>query len=110
MDVNKSLILKYTRGQLCGLPCLHKQRQQVPTTIAHRSRCRPPSALQSKDPYKVLQITPGSSLADIKAAYYQKIKLLHPDVNENDTTEEAVHLNIAYATLLQGRNFGLIPY
>ena len=56
------------------------------------------------DPYKVLKISPGSSLTDIKAAYYQQMKKLHPDVNaERDTTEDAVELNIAYTALLQGK-------
>ena len=81
---------------------LYKHHHLLKSFSARTTRLKPPSALQSSDPYKVLQVTPGSSLEDIKAAYYQKIKLLHPDVNEQDTTEEAVALNIAYSTLLQG--------
>lgn len=80
---------------------IHKQ--QLLSIPPARSPLKPPTAIQSKDPYKVLEIAPGSSLEDIKASYYSKIKLLHPDVNENDTTEDAVLLNVAYATILQGK-------
>jgi hypothetical protein len=102
--INRSLTLGNTNRPFWG-PSLHKFQLHLPASPAtSRKQCKPPSAVQSKDPYKVLQVAPGSSLEDIKAAYYQKIKLLHPDVNENDTTEEAVVLNIAYTTLIQGNN------
>ncbi len=100
MHVNRSL--EFTRTSFWGDSL--RARQSPFKSPRHRQFTQnfTPSAAQSKDPYRVLQVTPGSSLSDIKAAYYEKIKLLHPDVNEEDTTEEAVGLNIAYATLLQG--------
>ncbi|KAL4522632.1 hypothetical protein Ndes2437A_g07394 [Nannochloris sp. 'desiccata'] len=99
MKINRSLVSINIKGLLWG-SSLHRLQPHLPASTS-RKRCKPPSGVQSNDPYKVLQVAPGSSLVDIKAAYYQKIKLLHPDVNENDTTEQAVVLNAAYATLLQ---------
>lgn len=101
MKINRSLVSINIKGLLWG-SSLHRLQPHLPASTS-RKRCKPPSGVQSNDPYKVLQVAPGSSLVDIKAAYYQKIKLLHPDVNENDTTEQAVVLNAAYATLLQGK-------
>lgn len=84
---------------------LHIFKFQLLASPAKNKQSKPPSAVQSNDPYTVLQVTPGSSLVDIKAAYYQKIKVLHPDVNQgDDTTKEAVALNMAYASLIQGKH------
>ena len=56
----------------------------------------------SSDPYKVLNVPRGSSFTEIRASYYKKIKLLHPDVNpDKDTTDQAVALNAAYTVLFQ---------
>jgi DnaJ domain len=102
MSIIKFLVVSNTHRPFWGASL--RRNQPLPTSPApRRHQWKPPAALQSKDPYKVLQVTRDSSLAEIKAAYYQKIKLLHPDLNENDTTEEAVVLNIAYAALLQGK-------
>lgn len=55
--------------------------------------------------YKALGIPLGSRKRDIKAAYYELMKQLHPDVNpDKDTTFEAAKLNLAYQYLLDSES------
>ena len=49
-----------------------------------------------------LEVEEITSAADLRAAYYDRIKDLHPDVNpDRDTTEEAAAVNNAYAALVE---------
>lgn len=48
-------------------------------------------------PYQVLGLTPDASLADIKAAYRQRMMACHPDKGGSD--EEAKLVNKAYEAL-----------
>lgn len=91
-------------GQLAGpvMPAFRQPNSRQRWVPSSNHRCL---VMASSDPYKVLKITRGSSMTDIKAAYYQQMKEMHPDVNpDRDTTDEAVQLNIAYTALLQGQN------
>ncbi len=61
------------------------------------------SATQVQDPWRLLRVERGSSRAEVRAAYIERIKLLHPDVNQNtDTTQDAAALNAAYEAILTG--------
>lgn len=70
------------------------------------SRLSPNRAAPSPSPdnaHDILGLPSQTQLsrATIRAAYLQKMKLLHPDVNRAiDTTEDAIRLNRAYQTLL----------
>ena len=53
------------------------------------------------DLYKLLDVSPRSSRADIRAAYIAKIKVMHPDVSmDGDATTDAAALNAAYTALM----------
>lgn len=53
------------------------------------------------DLYKLLDVSPRSSRADIRAAYIAKIKVMHPDVSmDDDATTDAAALNAAYTALM----------
>ena len=50
--------------------------------------------------YKILELDSNASLADIKKAYRQKAKVLHPDINKSlDAQEKFILLNEAYEYL-----------
>ena len=51
------------------------------------------------DPYKILGVQKNATAAEIKRAYRQKAKLLHPDVSNAETTEQFRNLVKAYETL-----------
>jgi hypothetical protein len=59
---------------------------------------------QQPDPYAVLQVSRGASRRQIRAAYIERIKLLHPDVSLSgeDSTPAAAALNTAYDRLMAG--------
>ena len=53
---------------------------------------------------QVLGCARFASRATIRAAYLERMKLLHPDLNPGeDTTEQAVAINAAYLQLMQAR-------
>lgn len=92
-----------------GAETLQKIRSSLPSVSQVRSRCRgrrrcvaaagkqPPL-----DPHKILQVPRGASRAEIRAAYYSRIRALHPDVNPlRDTTAATVELNLAWGLLNQ---------
>ena len=56
----------------------------------------------SKDSfYRLLNLPPNSSRAEIRAAYISKIRTMHPDIStDEDATSDAVALNAAYAALM----------
>jgi len=57
------------------------------------------------DYYRILNLTPGASLSDIKKAYRQKAFLYHPDVSKNpDTQEQFVLATEAYDFLISYKN------
>lgn len=52
------------------------------------------------DYYELLEIKPNATAADIKKAYYKKVKLYHPDHNHTDEAEEQFKVIAkAYETL-----------
>jgi DnaJ domain len=58
-----------------------------------------PGAL-SRDPYEVLQVSPGASDEVIRAAYRVLARRYHPDVNQSPTAARRMgDLNSAYAAL-----------
>lgn len=59
---------------------------------------------QPQDPYVLLQIPRGSSRRQIRAAYIDRMKLLHPDVSASGekTTLEAAAVNAAYEQVMSG--------
>ncbi len=56
----------------------------------------PPKSPGKGDAFKVLGVTPDSSLEEIKQSYRYLARLYHPDVNP-DYHEEYVRVNLAYA-------------
>lgn len=55
----------------------------------------------NSDLYKLLDVSPRSSRADIRAAYIAKIKVMHPDISTDDgATTDAAALNAAYTALM----------
>jgi len=57
------------------------------------------------DYYRILNLTPGASLSDIKKAYRQKAFLYHPDVSKNPATQEQFVLATeAYDFLISYKN------
>ena len=76
-------------------------RSAVVTAAASRAQ-------QQADPHGVLGVPRGASRRAIRAAYIERIKLLHPDVSASgeDTTLEAAAVNAAYEALMQGGRGG----
>ena len=61
-----------------------------------------------KDCYKILGVRPGATAAEIKRAYRQKAKLLHPDASQNAaTTEEFREVVKAYEILSDAKQRSL---
>lgn len=59
-----------------------------------------PAAPKHRDPYEVLGVHPGSSLADIEDVYRMKIKRVHPDTaGANADERAAAELNDALAKI-----------
>ena len=83
---------------------------QLRCSEGRRARRAPPAAATARqqqeqpDPYRLLQVDRGSSRRAIRAAYIERIKLLHPDVagDGQDTTLQAAALNAAYERLMAG--------
>ena len=56
--------------------------------------------MSQRDRYKILQVSPNATQAEIKQAYRRLVKQLHPDSqHENASHEEIVRLNDAYEIL-----------
>lgn len=53
-----------------------------------------PQALGRINPNLVLDVPVGAKKAEIRAAFLQKIREMHPDVSQGDTTEEAARYSI----------------
>lgn len=74
-------------------PILHVRRRTAAPAKANKG--------SSEDPYTILNVSPRSTAAEIKASYRQLMKQLHPDLNpDEDTTELATRLNAAYGQLV----------
>lgn len=60
--------------------------------------------LKKNDPYAILGIHWGATTTEIKDAFRKKARELHPDVNKNDSAEEALEkfkvVQKAYSTLM----------
>lgn len=64
---------------------------------------QPPAALDAAAAYRLLRVERGSSRREVRAAYIELIKDLHPDLNpDQDTTQAAAQLNAAYELVLAG--------
>jgi len=60
------------------------------------------------DPYKILDVPKGSSLADIKKAFTKKAKEYHPDVNKDPSAALSFqNLNDAYRYLVSNIEAGV---
>ena len=60
---------------------------------------------------QVLGCSRSASRAAIRAAYLERMKLLHPDMNlDEDTTLQAVAINAAYLKLTEARLCCLPPH
>ena len=74
-----------------------------------RAQAQRPS-VSTEAAHALLGIPPGSTKAEIRAAYIEQIKELHPDVNPaRDTTGPAADLNAAYSHLLEVRSWFHMP-
>lgn len=57
-----------------------------------------------KDSLKLLEISDDYTLAEVKKAYRQKIKQLHPDLGTDQSCEKkTVDLNLAYEVACKGK-------
>jgi hypothetical protein len=94
-----------------GFPELHTCRSAPRPTRRHlwrRSRvcqrARAQSRLSVDDSLDILNIESIADVAELRRAYYGRIRELHPDLNpDRDTTDEAAQVNEAYAVLLEVR-------
>lgn len=99
-----------TLSLLHTFPTRHYFKQSIRFTswLPHQanriSSSIPPKAFPDNNAYDILGLLPSQTQlnrATVRAAYLQKMKLIHPDVNRGiDTTEDAIQLNKAYQTLL----------
>lgn len=72
----------------------HRQQRQRRLLCVH-------AGLNTPDPYALLQVPRGASRKEIRAAYIEQIRILHPDVSDReDATQVAMQLNAAYAALM----------
>ncbi|WP_078872216.1 J domain-containing protein [Streptomyces sp. NRRL S-337] len=61
--------------------------------------------MEKRDPWAVLGIQSGATMEEIKKAYREKVRLLHPDIHESrpetrgETEEEMKEVNEAYYLL-----------
>jgi len=60
--------------------------------------------MKREDPYATLGLSWGATTTEIKDAYKKMARMLHPDVNTNDTPEQALvkfqRVQKAYSTLM----------
>ena len=69
-----------------------------------RTAARAVKAVEVQRSLDLLQIVQVRGLVELKRAYYERIRELHPDVNQDrDTTDEAAAVNAAYDTLCEVR-------
>jgi molecular chaperone DnaJ len=52
------------------------------------------------DPYAVLGLAPGATVADVQRAYRRRARLLHPDIAGEAATARMAELNLARDTVL----------
>lgn len=100
-------------AQQSARSCLVGRASSRPDTAARRRRRGAVLAAAAggrgePDPYALLQVSRGASRRAIRAAYIERIKLLHPDVSPpgEDTTAAAAALNAAYEALMDGAGMG----
>lgn len=65
------------------------------------------NAMKKDDPYAILGIHWGATKTEIKEAFREKARQLHPDVNQKDSAEEALNkfkvVQKAYSTLMNAK-------
>jgi DnaJ-class molecular chaperone len=66
---------------------LSQQTQSPPNNIQLRPYFTNTDQLKKTDPYAILGITWGASLSEIKTAYHNQARQLHPDVTKLDPSE-----------------------
>lgn len=77
---------------------------QTRFTLLRASYFTNTETMKKDDPYAQLDLTWGATTTEIKDAYKQKARALHPDVNKSDTPEKALKkfqaVQLAYAKLM----------
>jgi DnaJ-class molecular chaperone len=77
------------------------KRQWKQTFYGRMSRDDAKAFLKEEDPYFILNITPGSSKAEIKKAYKTMARYWHPDINNSpNATEMMQKINAAYWAII----------
>lgn len=80
--------------------CLHYMQAPYAARIG-RLPCYASQEGDSYSFYRLLEVSPNSSRAEIRAAYIDKIRTMHPDISsDSDATNDSVALNAAYAALM----------
>ena len=82
----------------------HPARNITPLLDFHRNLFTNTDTMKKDDPYAALDISWGATTQEIKDAFKRKARELHPDVNKNDTPEQALRkfqlVQKAYAKLM----------
>ena len=95
-----------TKSLTCAPACAQRPLHAAGTV--RRCWCRAQAqrpSVSTEAAHALLGIPPGSTKAEIRAAYIEQMKELHPDVNPlQDTTGPAADLNAAYSYLLEVRS------
>lgn len=82
----------------------HPASNIIPSLDFHRNLFTNTDTMKKDDPYAALGISWGATTQEIKDAFKRKARELHPDVNKNDTPEQALRkfqlVQKAYAKLM----------
>lgn len=84
----------FLKGNLISFGC---SKQQWPGECSRKVLIA--RASSRMNPNLVLDVARGAKKDEIRAAFLEKIRMLHPDVNEQDTTEEAARYTVVHCVL-----------